>query len=75
VHREALTAVVKMEGETSTWAAMLRFQVASDLLASGSPKDRTEAKALLGQALAVLEKQTPPPQRLAEVQAAMASTN
>ena len=70
VHREALAAALKMEGESSTWAAMLRFQVASDLLASGSvrPEDRAEAKALLDQSLAILEKQTPPPQRLAEVQ-------
>ena len=69
VHREALAAVVKMEGESSTWAAMLRFQVAADLLASGRAEDRAEARALLDSALAVLEKQSPPPQRLAEVQA------
>ena len=69
VHRQALEAVVKMEGEGSTWAAMLRFQVAADLLATGRPEDRAEAKALLDQALAILEKQSPPHQRLAEVQA------
>ena len=69
VHRQALAAVVKMEGEQSTWAAMLRFQVAADLLASKRPEDLAEAKALLDQALAILEKQSPPPQRLAEVQA------
>jgi hypothetical protein len=58
-----------MEGENSSWAALLRFQVAADLLASGRAQDQVEAKALLDQALTVLEKQTPPPQRLAEVQA------
>ena len=67
---EALAAGLKMEGESSAWAAMLRFQVASDLIASNRPEDRAEARALLEQALGVLEKQTPPPQRLAEVRAA-----
>jgi tetratricopeptide (TPR) repeat protein len=69
VHRQALVAALKMEGEASTWAAMLRFQVAADLLAAGRPEDRAEAKSLLDGALAVLEKQAPPPQRLAEVRA------
>ena len=73
VHRQALEAVLKMEGETSTWAAILRFQVAADLLASGRSEDRAEAKALLDQALALLEKQAPPHQRLAEVRAARAA--
>ncbi len=74
VHREVLAAVVKMEGEDSTWVAMLRYQVAADLLAAGKPEDRAEAKALLDRALAVLEKQAPPHQRLAEVQALRKST-
>ncbi len=69
VHREVLAAVVKMEGEDSTWVSLLRYQVAADLLAAGKPEDRAEAKALLDRALAVLEKQSPPHQRLAEVQA------
>ncbi len=67
VHREVLAAVVRMEGEDSTWVSMLRYQVAADLLAAGKPEDRAEAKALLDRALAVLEKQAPPHQRLAEV--------
>ena len=74
VHRQALAAALKMEGESSSWAAMLRFQVAADLIAgSQRPEDRAEAKALLDRALVVLEKQTPPPQRIAEVRAAAAS--
>jgi eukaryotic-like serine/threonine-protein kinase len=73
IHREALGVVVKMEGESSTWAAMIRFQVAADLLAAERPEDRAEARALLDRALAVLEKQSPPPQRIAEVRAARAA--
>ena len=60
----------ELAGRSLVEAAMLRFQVASDLIASNRPEDRAEARALLEQALGVLEKQTPPPQRLAEVRAA-----
>jgi serine/threonine-protein kinase len=73
VHREALAAVVKMEGEESAWAAVLRFQVAADLIAIGGSEDRAEAKALLDRSLGVLEKLSPPHQRLVEVRAARAA--
>jgi serine/threonine-protein kinase len=74
IHREALAAILKMEGEASAWTAILRWQVAADLLASGRSEDRAEARALLEQALPVLEKQSPPHQRLAEVRASYAAT-
>ena len=73
VHRDALAAALKMEGESSAWAALLRYQVAADLIASGRGEDRAEARTLLKQSLDVLEKQAPPHQRLAEVRAASAS--
>jgi hypothetical protein len=62
-----------MEGEGSAWAAVLRFQVAADLIAIGRPEDRAGARAMLDRSLAVLEKQSPPHQRLAEVRAASAA--
>ncbi len=67
LHRESVEATRKNEGETSPLLAVERFQLAADLLALGRPEDRAEARLLLDQSLAVLEKQTPPHQRLAEV--------
>ena len=74
-HRESLKATQKNEGETSPILAVERFQLASDLIALGRPEDRAEAKQLLDQSLATLEKQSPPHQRLADVRAASASLN
>jgi serine/threonine-protein kinase len=68
-HRESLAAVLKQEGDSSPATAFERYQLAADLIAAGRPEDRDEARRLLDESIAVLEKQSPPPQRLAEVQA------
>jgi serine/threonine-protein kinase len=69
LHRESLAAVLKQEGDSSPGTALERFQLAADLLAAGRAQDRDEARRLLDQSLATLSKQSPPHQRLAEVQA------
>jgi eukaryotic-like serine/threonine-protein kinase len=69
LHRQSVEVVLRLEGERSPWLAVERYQLAADLLAGGRPEDRDEARRLLDQSLATLEKQSPPHQRLAEVQA------
>src|SRR5262245_27121524 len=70
LHRESVQATRNNEGETSPILAVERFQLASDLIALGRPRDRAEARQLLDQSLATLEKQSPRHQRLADVRAA-----
>jgi serine/threonine-protein kinase len=72
LHRQSVEVVLRLEGEKSPWLAVERYQLAADLIALGRPEDRAEARRLLGQSLATLEKQSPPHQRLAEIQAASA---
>ena len=69
LHRESLAGVLRQEGESTPGTALERFQVAADLLAAGRPQDRDEARRLLDQSLGTLDKQSPPHQRLAEIQA------
>ncbi|MET0620340.1 MAG: serine/threonine-protein kinase [Thermoanaerobaculia bacterium] len=69
LHRESLAAVLKQEGDSSPGTAFERYQLAADLIAAGRSEDRDEARRLLDLSIAVLEKQTPPPPRLAEVRA------
>ena len=74
LHRESLAAVLKQEGDSSPGTAFERYQLAADLIAAGRSEDRDEARRLLDLSIAVLEKQTPPPPRLAEVRAAETPT-
>jgi tetratricopeptide (TPR) repeat protein len=72
LHRESVTVVLRLEGEKSPWLAVERYQLAADLIAVGGSENRAEARRLLDQSLATLEKKSPPHQRLAEIQAASA---
>lgn len=70
-----MAVVLRLEGEKSPWAALLSFQLAEDLIASGRPEARAEARKLFEQSLAVLGGSSPPHPRLAEVQAAFDATS
>jgi eukaryotic-like serine/threonine-protein kinase len=72
LHRQSLEVMLRLEGETSPGVALERYQLAADLIAGGRSGDRSEARRLLEQSIATLEKQSPPHQRLAEIQAASA---
>ena len=72
LHRESVAVVLRLEGEKSPWLAVERYQLAADLIAVGGSENLAEARRLLDQSLATLEKKSPPHQRLAEIQAASA---
>ncbi len=72
LHRQSVEVVLRLEGEKSPWLAVERYQLAADLIAAGGSENLAEARRLLDQSLATLEKKSPPHQRLAEIQAASA---
>jgi serine/threonine protein kinase/tetratricopeptide (TPR) repeat protein len=70
LHRRALEAQRRLLGDENVTVALALFQLGADLAALGGAEDRAEARRLLDQSLATLEKQSPPHQRLSEVRAA-----
>ncbi len=73
LHRRSLEHQRKLYGESHGAVALAEYQVAADLIALSRTENRDEARRLLDQSLATMEKQSPPHPRLPEVREASAA--
>ena len=67
LHRRVVATQTKIVGEAAPAVAVARFHLAADLAAQGAGANRAEARRLFDQALTVLRRVTPAPQRLADL--------